>query len=65
MAPIEYYTGLRAPAGSAAYLRVLEEAFVSGTEPTREWEPLWSQVRSLPWHQQRAFYLPKENERMP
>jgi penicillin-binding protein 1A len=65
MAPVEYYTGLRAPAGSASYLRVIEEAFVSGTEPTREWEPLWSQVRALPWHQQRAFYIPKEGERMP
>ena len=65
IAPVEYYTGLAAPAGSAAYLRVIDEAFVSGTEPTRAWEPLWSQVRSLPWYQQAAFYLPKEGERMP
>jgi penicillin-binding protein 1A len=64
-APVEYYTGLAAPAGSAAYLRVIEEAFVSGTEPTRLWDPFWSQVRELPWYQQAAFYLPKEGEKMP
>ena len=65
LAPVEYYTGLAAPAGSAAYLRVIDEAFVSGTEPTRTWDPFWSQVRSLPWYQQAAFYLPKEGEKMP
>jgi penicillin-binding protein 1A len=65
IAPVEYYTGLAAPPGSAAYLRVIEEAFVTGTEPTREWDPFWSQVRALPWYQQRAFYLPKEGEKMP
>jgi penicillin-binding protein 1A len=65
IAPVEYYTGLAAPPGSAAYLRVIEEAFVSGTEPSRQWDPFWSQVRELPWYQQRAFYLPKEGEKMP
>jgi len=65
MAPIEYYTGLTPPPGGASFLRVIDEAFVSGTEPTRQWEGYWSSVRDLPWYQQRAFYIPKEGERMP
>jgi penicillin-binding protein 1A len=65
MAPVEYYTGLAAPPGSGAYLRLQQEAFISGTEPSRMWDGSWAQIRTLPWYQQRAFYLPKEGERMP
>src|SRR5205807_1663467 len=65
MAPVEYYSGLVPPPGSGTYLRLIDEAFVSGTEPTRAYEPFWAQVHELPWYQQRAFYIPKEGERMP
>jgi penicillin-binding protein 1A len=65
MATIEYYTGLAAPPGGASFLKLIDEAFVSGTEPSRQWEPSWSGVYNLPWYQQRAFYIPKEGEKMP
>ncbi len=65
MLPVEYYTGLLPPPGGEAYLRLQREAFVTGTEPTRSWGAQWASIRELPWYQQRAFYLPKEGERMP
>jgi len=65
MQAVEYYTGLLPPPGGSSYLRLQQEAFVTGTEPSRPWEGSYSSVRDLPWYQQRAFYLPKEGERMP
>ncbi len=59
---IEYYTGLLAGAGSA---KVIKEAFVAGTEPAREYSARWSTITTLPWYQQRPFYIPKEGEKMP
>lgn len=65
MLAVERYTGLLPPPGGASYLRLQQEAFVAGTEPTRPWEGSLASVSGLPWYQQRAFYLPKEGERMP
>ena len=59
---IEYYSGLLAGAGSP---KVVKEAFVAGTEPAREYSARWSTITTLPWYQQRPFYIPKEGEKMP
>jgi penicillin-binding protein 1A len=59
---VEYYTGLLAGAGSE---KVVKEAFVAGTEPDREYSARWSTITTLPWYQQRPFYIPKEGEKMP
>lgn len=59
---VEYYTGLLP--GSGAY-KTVNEAFISGTEPAREYSSQWSTISTLPWYQQRAFYIPKEGENMP
>ncbi|HEX6202462.1 MAG TPA: PBP1A family penicillin-binding protein [Thermoanaerobaculia bacterium] len=48
----------------AASDRVIQEAFVQGTEPVQEAGPEAELVQNLPWYQQRAFYLPKEGENM-
>ncbi|HEX4966209.1 MAG TPA: PBP1A family penicillin-binding protein [Thermoanaerobaculia bacterium] len=58
---IEYYSGLLGGQGT----RTLKEAFVAGTEPNRQYNPQWSTIASLPWYQQKAFYIPKEGEHMP
>ncbi|HVG10565.1 MAG TPA: PBP1A family penicillin-binding protein [Thermoanaerobaculia bacterium] len=58
---VEYYSGLLA-SGSG---RNFQEAFVAGTEPAREYSSQWSTITSLPWYQQKAFYIPKEGENMP
>ena len=58
---IEYYSGLLGGQGT----RTLKEAFVAGTEPNRQYNPQWSTIASLPWYQQKAFYIPKEKEAMP
>ncbi len=58
---IEYYSGLLGGQGT----RTLKEAFVAGTEPNRQYSPQWSTIASLPWYQQKAFYIPKEREAMP
>jgi penicillin-binding protein 1A len=58
---IEYYSGLLSGGGG----RTLKEAFVSGTEPNRQVTSQWSTITTLPWYQQRAFYIPKEGEKMP
>jgi penicillin-binding protein 1A len=60
---VEYYTGLLGGPGSAN--RVVKEAFVAGTEPAREYNARWSTITTLPWYQQRPFYIPKEGEKMP
>jgi penicillin-binding protein 1A len=59
---IDYYTGLLAGQGSP---KVVKEAFVAGTEPAREYNTRWSTITTLPWYQQRPFYIPKEGEKMP
>jgi len=67
----EYYSGLlKASAGApapstAAGDRGLQEAFVAGTEPAREHSSKWSTITSLPWYQQKQFYIPKAGENMP
>jgi penicillin-binding protein 1A len=58
---VEYYSGLLSAGGG----RVIQEAFVAGTEPAREYSSQWSTITSLPWYQQKAFYIPKEGEVMP
>jgi penicillin-binding protein 1A len=60
--PVEYFTGLL-PGPSAE--RVIDEAFVEGTEPVQEYTPRWGEVMELAWYQQRPFYIPKEGEKMP
>jgi len=57
---VEYYSGLLAQGG-----RTVKEAFVTGTEPNRQYSSQWSTINSLPWYQQKAFYIPKEGEKMP
>ena len=65
--PVEYYSGLLASSGGAAPTtgRTVEEAFVEGTEPSKPHDPNWSSVQSLPWYQQKSFYIPKQGEEMP
>ena len=60
--PVEYETGLLAAPGAT---RVIDEAFVSGTEPALPFDRHWDRIMSLPWYQQQAYYLPKAGERMP
>ena len=63
MRAVEYYTGLLATDSSP---KVIEEAFIDGTEPATSWDPSWDAVVDLPWFQQRPFYgTPKEGENMP
>ena len=38
------------------------EAFVSGTQPTEEWNPRAQEIAKLPWSLQQPFYLPKKGE---
>lgn len=59
---IDHESGLLPGPGTG---RVIEEAFLAGTAPTRETDAEWDRVLSLPWYQQLAFYLPKEGETMP
>ncbi len=58
---IEYYSGLLSKTGG----RTIQEAFVAVTEPAREYSSQWSTITSLPWYQQKQFYIPKEGEKMP
>jgi penicillin-binding protein 1A len=58
---IEYYSGLLSGGGG----RTFKEAFVAGTEPNRQVTSQWSTITTLPWYQQRAFYIPKQGEKMP
>jgi len=61
-AAIDIESGLLAAPGAP---RVITEAFLAGTQPTKSWEPRWGTILELPWAQQRAFYIPREGERMP
>ena len=59
---VEYLTGMLPGPGAQ---KVISEAFVSGTEPARQFDPENARILQLPWYQQRPFYLPKVGERMP
>jgi penicillin-binding protein 1A len=59
LAPVDYDTGLKATAETP--LPVLE-AFVSGTQPTEEWNPRAQEIAKLPWSLQQPFYVPKKGE---
>jgi penicillin-binding protein 1A len=56
---VDYETGLRATPGSP---KPILEAFVTGSQPTEEWNPRWDEVTRLPWSLQKSFYLPKTGE---
>jgi len=62
MESVDYDSGLLPGPASG---QIIQEAFVSGTEPSRTEDPSWARVLALPWYQQLAFYLPKQNEAMP
>lgn len=59
---VEYLTGFLPGPGAQS---VISEAFVSGTEPVRQFDQESLRILQLPWYQQRPFYLPKVGERMP
>jgi penicillin-binding protein 1A len=59
---VEQATGMLPGPGAE---RILTETFVAGTEPVKVYEPRWAAIMSLPWLQQRPFYLPREGERLP
>lgn len=63
--PVEYHSGLL-PARRRSGQRVIEEAFIVGTEPVLSFDPETRAVYDLPWYQQRALYgEPKAGENMP
>jgi penicillin-binding protein 1A len=62
MVPVEAGTGLLPGAGAA---RIIDEAFLEGTQPTQQFDATWARVMQLPWYQQRPFYIPKDAEPMP
>ena len=59
LTPVDYDTGLKATADTP--IPVLE-AFVSGSQPTEEWNPRAHDIAKLPWSLQQPFYLPKKGE---
>jgi penicillin-binding protein 1A len=63
---VEYRTGLLPGAASQAEVGggVLREAFLAGSEPVQASTAQTALVATLPWYQQRPFYLPKEGENM-
>ncbi len=62
---VEYRSGLL-PAPRRSGQRVIEEAFIAGTEPVLTFDPETRAVYDLPWYQQRALYgEPKAGENMP
>jgi penicillin-binding protein 1A len=56
---VDYETGLKATSSSP---RPILEAFVSGSQPTEEWNARWEEITRLPWSLQKSFYLPKKGE---
>jgi penicillin-binding protein 1A len=62
LAEVDTASGARVTAGGPG---TLVEAFLEGTEPQRNYEGRLAAVRDLPWSQQRAFYTPRQGERMP
>ena len=62
---VEYHSGLL-PARRRSGQRLIEEAFIVGTEPVLSFDPETRAVYDLPWYQQRALYgEPKAGENMP
>ncbi|MXX75133.1 MAG: PBP1A family penicillin-binding protein [Holophagales bacterium] len=62
---VEYHSGLL-PARRRSGQRVIEEAFIAGTEPVLSFDPETRAVYDLPWYQQRTLYgEPKAGENMP
>jgi penicillin-binding protein 1A len=59
LTPVDYETGLKATADTP--VPVLD-AFVSGTQPTEEWNPRAREIAKLPWSMQQPFYTPKKGE---
>ncbi len=59
LAPVDYDTGLKATADTP--LPVLD-AFVSGSQPTEEWNARAQEIAKLPWSLQQPFYVPKKGE---
>jgi penicillin-binding protein 1A len=57
--PVDYETGLKATPSSP---QPILETFVSGSQPTEEWNNRWEEVTRLPWSLQKSFYLPKKGE---
>jgi penicillin-binding protein 1A len=56
---VDYETGLKATPSSP---KPILEAFVSGSQPTEEWNARWQEVTRLPWSLQKSFYMPKKGE---
>ena len=56
---MDYETGLRATPDSP---RPILEAFVSGSQPTEEWNSRWEEITRLPWSLQKSYYMPKKGE---
>ncbi|MHB0968550.1 MAG: penicillin-binding protein 1A [Thermoanaerobaculia bacterium] len=59
IAPMDLYTGQR---GSGPCGRVVEGAFIAGTEPAQDCSGASVKVSKLPYYLQRPFYQPKEAE---
>jgi penicillin-binding protein 1A len=59
IAPMDLYTGQR---GAGPCGRVVEGAFIAGTEPAQDCSGASVQVSQLPYYLQRPFYQPKEFE---
>jgi penicillin-binding protein 1A len=57
--PVDYETGLKATPSSP---KPILEAFVSGSQPTEEWNVRWEEITRLPWSLQKTFYMPKKGE---
>jgi penicillin-binding protein 1A len=57
--PVDYETGLKATPSSP---KPILEAFVSGSQPTEEWNSRWEEITRLPWSLQKSFYMPKKGE---
>ena len=62
MQSVEYWTGLLPGPGAE---KLIDEAFLPGTVPTRSYQPRWQAILALPWAQQRPFYQPRTRESMP
>ncbi|HVR42472.1 MAG TPA: PBP1A family penicillin-binding protein [Thermoanaerobaculia bacterium] len=59
LAPMDLKTGRL---GEGPCTRVVMQAFIAGTEPTRDCTGMVTTVASLPFYLQRPFYEPKESE---
>jgi penicillin-binding protein 1A len=57
--PVDYETGLKATPDSP---QPVLETFVSGSQPTEEWNARSQEIVKLPWSLQQTFYVPKKGE---